>query len=569
MALTQDQMDVIGMELVPLYQQLERDVINDIARRVKKTGRFTETAEIMADSLRAKGYTPSEIRLEVMRQLNADTNLQRQIAADTIEYKKLLRQKINELNQSLGIAEDRIWDEAGNLAFRDDLATWQGAAKPVKGSAFEKTVSAMRKNASADLKNLTRSMGFKMSDGSMAGIQNAYTKELNRAFVKMSSGAFSWQQCVKDACREMAKSGLRTVDYDSGVTRQMDTAVFNAMRTASAQLSAQISMSNVEETGVELVEVSAHWGARSGEGHANHAGWQGKVYSVHGATEKYPNLEEVTGYPSDPSGLCGYNCRHVFYPYWEGISEPTEWPPEPEPKTVDGRTYTYYQATQEQRRREREIRAMKREESALSAAGLTDQAKEKRALIQARTAEYEDFSRDVEIRPKNERLRVCEANSPLIFSRKSDTINAPIEQRNTGKGNPSAIVHFDVSLNKRQERLLEALPSFGSRVIIPKKSVNMKDLSALTAKTDYEFAMFTRKGERMVVRGNYRETPIDVEMARQMASEGWRWSGHTHPGHTRNSLQSSDGDRAILMAFGGHQSVIYNSVGMYSIWSDE
>lgn len=167
-------------------------------------------------------------------------------------------------------------------------------------------------------------------------------------------------------------------------------------------------MDNAEQTGVDYVEVSSHWGARTGEGHANHAAWQGKIYRIHGSDEKYGNLERETGYPSDPAGLCGYNCRHTFSPFWPGISEPTQWPKEPEPKEYGGRSYTYYQATQAQRRREREIRALKREADGMKAAGLTQQARQLEGRTRAMTEEYEDFSAAMEIRPKNERLWVCE-----------------------------------------------------------------------------------------------------------------------------------------------------------------
>lgn len=408
MALSEEQLEILGARLVPLYQQLERDVLNDIARRLMKTGTLTETAEIMAESLRLKGYSPAAIRREVMKLIGADKKAQKQIEQDTKAYKQLLKQRIAETNKAMGAEAETMWEDAGNLAFHEDLSVWKGESLPVKGSAFESLVKAMAKRAGGDLLDLTKSAGFRLADGSLCRARTAYTSELNRALVKLSSGAFSWQQCVEDAVRELAKSGLRTVDYESGTSRQIDTAVRCSVMTASAQLAGQISMQNCEEGGTEFVEVSAHWGARTGEGHANHAGWQGKVYCVNGSTDEYPNLEEVTGYPSDPRGLLGYNCRHVFYPFWPGISEPNDWPSEPEPATVDGRTYTYYQATQEQRRREREIRALKREESALRATGLTDKADEKKALIRARTVEYEEFSQDVGIRAKGERCRVCE-----------------------------------------------------------------------------------------------------------------------------------------------------------------
>ena len=416
--LTDEQKDAIGMALAPLYQQLERDVIGDCVRRLAQTGRLTETAEIMADALRTKGYSPAEIRREIMRAIHADAALQREIAENTRAYKRLVRQEIARVNAEAEKQSAALWEKAGNLAFHEDLSTWQGGAKPVRDSAFADMIAAMKKAAGGELKNLTKTMGFRLMDGSLTRAGQLYTQEMNRALVKLTSGAFSWRQCVKDVCRELGRSGLRTVDYATGAARQIDTAAFNALRTASAQLSAEITMHNVETTETALVEVSAHWGAREGEGHANHAGWQGKIYSVRGSTAKYPNLEEATGYPSDPRGLCGYNCRHTFYPFWEGSSEPTEFPAEPAPVTVNGKEYSYYQATQEQRRREREIRAMKREANALEAAGETDAAQELRSGIRGKTLEYRQFSKDAGIRAKDERLEVCEEISGISAAEK-------------------------------------------------------------------------------------------------------------------------------------------------------
>ena len=148
-------------------------------------------------------------------------------------------------------------------------------------------------------------------------------------------------------------------------------------------------------------------------------------------------------------------------------------------------------------------------------------------------------------------------------------IERPIEQRNTGKGNPNAILHFDRPLNRRQATLLDALPAYDSRTTVKKRDVNMHDLAALTAHTGDEYAMFTRKGERLIVRGDQRMTNISADEAQAMALDGWRWSGHTHPGTTLFCLYPSDGDRFILEAFGQRTSSIYNSVGQWTTFGEE
>lgn len=142
-------------------------------------------------------------------------------------------------------------------------------------------------------------------------------------------------------------------------------------------------------------------------------------------------------------------------------------------------------------------------------------------------------------------------------------IEQPIEQQHTGKGNPNAILTFDAPLTDRQRKLLDSLPDYDSRVIVPKKSVNMSDLSALTAKTGDEFAMFTKGGERLIIRGNNAEVNVSKEKAEELAGKGYRWSGHTHPGFDNNCLMSSKGDKAILAAFDQGMSVVYNSKGNY------
>lgn len=197
-------------------------------------------------------------------------------------------------------------------------------------------------------------------------------------------------------------------------------------------------------------------------------------------------------------------------------------------------------------------------------------------------AKYKEFSEESGLPEQRERLKVYKNEQKNIFTSSDsrrimnaesggghvtiNNIERPIEQRNTGKGNPNAILHFDVDLNNRQEKILDALPNFDSRIIISKNNVSMIDLAALTAKTGDEFALFTKSGERMVVRGNSAMVAITPEEARTLGEDGYNWSGHTHPGIDMNSLQPSSGDYAILNQFDQQQSLIYNSAGQYLVF---
>ena len=139
-----------------------------------------------------------------------------------------------------------------------------------------------------------------------------------------------------------------------------------------------------------------------------------------------------------------------------------------------------------------------------------------------------------------------------------NTINSPIEHGpHSGKGEPWAITRHNRPLTNRQQALLDLLPAHDSVADLAKGDVSMKDLAALTAKTGVEFAMFTRKQERRIIRGDKRSVNIDYDKAVQMKADGYKWSGHTHT----SGVIPSNGDKDVLRGFGGKRSVIYDAMG--------
>lgn len=394
--LTEEQLEIYGGVLVPVFQQLEQDIIADIARRVRKEERWTETAELQAEELRRLGWSPYRIRIEVMRRLQANKEYAAMVERNTLEAKAAQQAAIDEAREALREQAPELFETVGNMAFRNDLSLWEQAGQRLtRGGAVDRAVREMRKRATGDILNLTRTMGFSLPTGSVPA-RRAFTAALNSALTQAVSGTVSYQQACANAVRLLTQSGLRHIDYKNGVTRQIDTAVRNAVLTASAQLSGEIMQANIEESGVAYVQVSAHWGARD-----SHAVWQGKVYSL-------AEFRSVCGYgePSNPDHIYSYNCRHTHYPYWPGISEPVEYPPEPGPFEADGKTYTYYQATQRQRAMERSIRAMKRDALAQDAMGDKGALAAAKIRLDEKTAAYKRFSAQVNMRPRLERTQV-------------------------------------------------------------------------------------------------------------------------------------------------------------------
>lgn len=471
MALTGEQIELLGNMLVPLYQELEQEVIADIAKRLKKTGRYTETAEIMAKSLMEQGYSPAKIRSEVMKRLYADTEYQKFVAENTKKYKDMVMEEVSRVVQEAKERGDSIVGAAGAMSFNNDLSMWEQAGKSLsEPNGFTQLIKAVALQTHNELRNLTRSLGFKGMG--FTALENAYQHQLDLGLIKLTSGAYSWQQVVNDCVRELAQSGLRTIDYKSGRTMQLDTAVRNCIMTASGQLAGKVTMLNMAETGEQLVEVSSHWGARSDGscGPGDHAYWQGKVYAVdHGSHAKenkrlgytIRNLEEATGYPSNPKGLHGYNCRHTMYPFFEGISEPNKWDSEPKPVTVNGKEYDYYHATQKQRQMERSIRAIKREIEAQKALG--GDTTVLNARLKKQMSDYKQFSHAVGIRAKNERLRVQSGSydlNKIHTKKKSGALSGALNNKNDPtfeKRNKFAMDYYASIRNSKPEFIVRKI----------------------------------------------------------------------------------------------------------------
>ena len=146
-------------------------------------------------------------------------------------------------------------------------------------------------------------------------------------------------------------------------------------------------------------------------------------------------------------------------------------------------------------------------------------------------------------------------------------INKRKNESTTGKA--SAITHGFGELNARQRNLLAVLPKFGSRLTVKKKDVKLGDLAAMTAATGVEFAVFTRKSERLVIRGNKNGVPGSIKELAELSRQGYRFSGHTHPGTGVNVLWPSGGDKKALRLFKQEFSVVLDPLGQYQVYDKE
>ena len=158
----------------------------------------------------------------------------------------------------------------------------------------------------------------------LEGAKSNYMKILTDAYIKVSSGVYSYDQAIKQALKKMAKEGFTGATYKNGKKLSLESTVRRDILTKTHQLSGDIQIENAKKLKTNLVYVTQHLGARirtkyTKEDYEAHYEWQGKVYMLEGSNDKYDNFYEKTGY-GEMLGLCGVNCRHHFYPTFEGQS---------------------------------------------------------------------------------------------------------------------------------------------------------------------------------------------------------------------------------------------------------
>lgn len=329
------------------------------------------------------------------------------------------------ISKTLHISEQEfnaIFDDAveRNKAYYGDTLNRMGlTAAPVRKAALAAEEAAIRAQTLGELVNITQSLGFavrglggKVIPGT---IQETYTRLLDVAAVQVQSGAFSYNEAIRNCIDQMAVSGLQWIDYPSGWHNRVEVAVRRAVMSGVGQVCDRYSDALIEEIGTEFVEVSAHRGARDkGLPPENHKAWQGKVYHVGGAADKdgvhYPDFVTATGYGSG-EGLGGWNCRHKWYPFAPDVMERSYTDEElqnidPPPFTFEGREYSAYDATQMQRKLETAMRAQKRKMIGYQAAGDTEAYTAAKAKYNALSTKYKAFSKAADLPEQRQRLKI-------------------------------------------------------------------------------------------------------------------------------------------------------------------
>lgn len=379
-------LDALPEELAELFRALEITLLEEICSRLKASDQLNEVTVQDIRALRSHGIDLKEIEKAIRKTSGISET------------------KLNELLDDVVERNQKYYTELIDLAHITQPETLVDAAE----------VAAIRAQTLDTLRNLTASMGFLVDAGrTMLPPAKAYQWAVDNATMQIQSGAINYNQAIKTAVKQLADSGLKVVDYESGHRDQIDVAARRAVMTGVNQICAKYTEQSAQYLETPYFEVSAHAGARDKPGPSpwsSHKDWQGKVYSIR-AGDIYPNIYKACGLGA-VDGLEGANCRHRRNVWVEGVSERTYTDEQLAHIDddlgceFDGKKYTAYEATQEQRKVERTIRKLKREKAAYKAAGLREDETAVNIRLRRLNAKYKSFSAAAGLPEQRERMKV-------------------------------------------------------------------------------------------------------------------------------------------------------------------
>lgn len=359
--------------LVDMYGLVEMDILTDMARRISAYDFFIPAAQHQNQKLQELGLTQEAI--------------------------------IKHLSELTGRTQQEIVDllsEASSQAIEDDIEYYTAAEvyEPTKVNT-----EALHAQLNSGLIQ-TQEAFFNITQTTANTATKQFERALDRAWTQINTGGMDYTTAIKNAITDLATDGIGAIEYPSGKIDSIEVAVRRAVVTGANQTALKTQEVLADELEIDLVETTAHGGARPA-----HAKWQGKVFSRKGKVTidgvTYEDFETATRY-GHGDGLGGWNCRHSFHPYIPGASRTwnSKQLKDLDAKKIDynGKKYSEYDASQIQRGIEREIRKYKRTVQAIEATG-NDATEVRKKLREAQKA-YTDFTEQTGMKKQSARTQI-------------------------------------------------------------------------------------------------------------------------------------------------------------------
>ena len=267
-----------------------------------------------------------------------------------------------------------------------------------------KYYKSMAKLTAEKFINISNTTGFSFNKNGKvvySTIAKKYQELVDTAITQMSLGLSTRDEQVKKILKEMANSGIKTIDYANGYSKRLDSAIRQNVGDGLGELMQGIQNETGKQFGANGVEITAH--SLCSE---DHQAYQGKQYT----NKEYEKLQN-----SLHRQIGSWNCRHRTYSIIVGINTPAYTKQELTDRInesnkefeFEGETFTMYQGTQLQRKIETEIRKQKDAQILYKASNNIDLLNETETKINQLTIKYNKLSKISGLPTKKNRLKVA------------------------------------------------------------------------------------------------------------------------------------------------------------------
>ena len=294
-----------------------------------------------------------------------------------------------------------------------------------ENEALKTQTQALANIVKNEMYNFTRAnvLGYTIRDlkgrPQFIGLRETYNRVLDEALVNVGTGKETFDSAMSRIMKDIGGSGLKTIEYESGRSMRLDSAVRMHLKGRLRELHNENQKIIGEEIEADGVEISVH-----GNPAPDHEEVQGRQFS----NEEYEKLNSGVSakdykgktYTLDHDGKNGYrpiselNCYHYIYSIVLGVSKP-RYTDEQLKEIIDntnekvefeGKKYNKYECTQLQRNLEREVRKQKDIQIFAKASGNDELVGEAQQKITQLTQKYKELSEISELPTKTKRLQV-------------------------------------------------------------------------------------------------------------------------------------------------------------------
>lgn len=349
------------------------------------------------------------------------------------------------------------------------------AAPVAQDLSLDEWISGIAEVNAGVLSNITKTSTVAVvSPEGVVSPGEAYIRAVDEVAAQLASGEDGLRRATRKVCEQFADSGLSVVEYESGRVEELGAATERNLKQMVHETYQGVQRRVGQEYGADGIEISAHWDCAP-----DHVDVQGRQYTL----EAYERMNDAL-----PRKIGTWNCRHVTYAIICGVTPPTYSDEElaemkahsQEKIEFDGKEMTRYQASQVQRRLEREIRRQKNRTIIAKEAGDDEMRRIAQMRINQLTDKYQELSDAYGLPTKAERMAVSGYHPVKV----ADKLLPAPKKENIPKERNTEVKPFDPA--KKEKHFIKH-PEYGAQNADEYEEMGMNFLSKPMSGTMEDF----------------------------------------------------------------------------------